>query len=524
MKGGALRRRRTWAWIAVGGVLIAILALVDVTTIDPRVTVRWRAEVGPADRVALERRYGLENGEQIEGTGWRYQLRDRSRDNIGALIRDPAVDDTGYIDRDALAAPEPDVRVTVRSLPFPFSVDDTDEGFRNPWQLFQLQSLWLLLAGGVVLGAAGLTNQGHRRNLAVAMLLAVGVAAFAFPISPTFVRMGDANQEVQSRVDFEKYAAVHVVRFEAHLTYAILDQLDRRYDRTEAAPERAQTALSRITTAWFVVCALAIGFLERWSPLVLRYLGLALLAPAALLYFGWREFGYLSLNVAIFPLLARGLRDGGWRIEGGSALAGLGAALHGFALVSVVGTWIAALAARARAADRVGGALRTLAWGTAAYLGWIAVYIIVLKRPIAVWHAAYFPWRPWLMDEILEGRVNAAILIVTGARDLLLTAWVVGAPLLVVAASLWRRHRDEVRTALGYAVPSMVFTILIWPVQGLGEEMDLVFTRFPAIYALAWVCAQDPQRTKIAAALLISGHLAFWRILLDARFINPAMF
>ena len=101
--------RRAWlrpprVWMALGAALIAIVSLVDVTTIDPRVTVRWRAEVGPADRVALERRYGLENAEPIEGASWRYQLRDRSRDNIRALIQDPSVDDTGYVDRDAFAA------------------------------------------------------------------------------------------------------------------------------------------------------------------------------------------------------------------------------------------------------------------------------------------------------------------------------------------------------------------------------------------------------------------------------------
>jgi hypothetical protein len=109
LRRGWLRPARVW--IALGA---AIVAVVDVTTIDPRVTVRWRAEVGAADRVALERRYGLGNGEQMEGPGWRYQLRDRSRDNIRALVRDPAVDDTGYIDRDTFAVENQQIRVTVR--------------------------------------------------------------------------------------------------------------------------------------------------------------------------------------------------------------------------------------------------------------------------------------------------------------------------------------------------------------------------------------------------------------------------
>jgi len=50
--------------------------------------------------------------------------------------------------------------------------------------------------------------------------------------------------------------------------------------------------------------------------------------------------------------------------------------------------------------------------------------------------------------------------------------------------------------------------------------MDVVFAVFPATYALSWVCAHDPKRTTIAAALLVSAHYAFWRICLDPRFTN----
>ena len=63
--------------------------------------------------------------------------------------------------------------------------------------------------------------------------------------------------------------------------------------------------------------------------------------------------------------------------------------------------------------------------------------------------------------------------------DLLFTAWVVGAPLLIVAATLRRRSVDAVRTALWYAVPSLLFAAWFWPIQGLGEEMDRVVAAFP---------------------------------------------
>ena len=183
----------------------------------------------------------------------------------------------------------------------------------------------------------------------------------------------------------------------------------------------------RIATAWFVVSALAIGFIERWSPHVMRYLGLTLLAPAALLYFGYRELGHLSLNLAAYPLLVRGLRDGTARLEAASVLSGLGAALHGFGLLALAGSSLAALAARAQWApaaagpgrERVRALLRVVAWGTAAYVGWIAIYVMVLNLPVTQGHTDVIPWRPWLADTTVGDRVNVAILSTVGGRDLL---------------------------------------------------------------------------------------------------------
>lgn len=494
--------------------LIATVALVDVTITGPRVAIRWSEEVDAAGRVAVERKYDLRNGERDDGTTWRYDLGNRSTANIRALIDDPAVADTGYIDRDALTTRGRDVRIAIRS--FPSLSDRLDRASRL---LLELNStIWLWSAGAVLLAAARSPAERRRRRVTVTTLLLAGGFALALPISSTLVRMGDANQAVQSRGRFEEYAGANYIRFEAHLSYAILGRLDRLFGRTDTSPVRAQATLARSATVWFVLCALAIGFVERWSPHVVRYLALALLAPAALMYFGWREVGYMSLNVATFPLLARGVRDGGWRLDAGSLLAGLGAALHGWGLVSLAGAWIAALAAPATRADRVGRALRIAAWGTAAYVAWFAVYIIVLKLPITPGHAEAVPWRPWFVDGVFDARVNPAIFSATGARILLMTAWVVGAPLLVVAGSLRRHYGDEVRVALAYALPSVMITLLVWHTQGLRQDMDVVFAVFPALYALAWVCAYDRTRTIIAAAVLVSAHVAFWTIMFDPNY------
>ena len=513
MSAFSLSRR---AWIALGAVAIAVAALGDIRVTGPRIAVRWAASVSDSSRAELETRYSLQDGRRDSGPEWRYQLGDRSRENIGALVQDPAVADTGYIDRVQLTAGEPDVEVGVRPLPFPLSTDDE---FRDLGQLFQIQSLCLLIAGGGLLWAARRDDARLRRRLAVATILVLAATAYALPLPPT-LHMGDADTYTSDRASFESYAGVREIRFEAHLSHAILGRFDAVLGRTDGSPTQALNLLMRLATAWFVVSALGIGFLERWSPIVVRYLGLTLLAPAALLYFGYRELGHLSLNLAAYPLLIRGLASGPPRLEASSVLSGLGAALHGFGLLSLAGSSLAALAMKARWTDRVRGLLRVVAWGTASYVGWIAIYVLVLNLPVTQGHTEVIPWRPWLADQPAGDRINVAILSATGARDLLFTAWVIGAPLVGVAASLWRTHRDELRPALAYAVPSIVFSIAFWPIQGLGVEMDLIVAAFPAFYALAWVCAHDPRRTAIAAALLASAHLAFWRIVLDGRFVN----
>lgn len=507
-------RRLPW-WAKCSALLIVVVALFDVVVTGPRVSVRWRADVSPADRVARERRYDLRNGEPDSALStWQYELRNRSRANIGAIVHDPAAEDTHYIDRDALTAPAPDIRLGLRRSWYPLS-----DLFDRPSQLLRLHpSLWLLLAGGVLLWAARALGARGRRNVTIATLVLIGTMMVVFPLDPSFVEMGESREHAETRTNFERYFGVGV-RFEKHLSQTMLFQLYRR-DPTDAAPERAMILLSRGAAVWFLLSALAIGIVERWSPVVLRYLGLAVLAPATLLYFGWREFGYLSLNVAAFPLLVRGLRDGGTRIEAGSVLTGLGAALHGAGLVALAGAWLAAVGAAGRLRDRFDRAVRITAWGTAAYLGWIAVYVIVLKYPIQVGPTGPSGWRPWLVDEIREGRVSAAVLSATGTRDLAMIAWIVGMPLLIVALSRSRQYSFEARAAVCYAAPSILFLIFRWPFWGLGVGMDLAVAGFPALYALAWLCAHDGKRTAIAAALLASAHLAFWRVVLDPRFEN----
>ena len=120
-------RRHRLAWAALlGAVLLAVL-LVTVTVTGPRVSVRWRADIGPVARVALEARHGLRNGRQ-DNPGqplvWWSEFADWSQDAVAALVRDDAVADTNYIDRSTYQVGDPAVVVStripglLRALPF----------------------------------------------------------------------------------------------------------------------------------------------------------------------------------------------------------------------------------------------------------------------------------------------------------------------------------------------------------------------------------------------------------------------
>ncbi len=497
---------------ALAALLLVTAALVRVDIIEPRVNVRWSDGVVEDERMLLEQRFGLESAQWREGTTWRYVLRDRSRENIGALVAHPAVDDTHDIDRAALTVPDRRVEVSIRG----WSV----LVWAAEFGLFQVQSLIVLLCGSALLFAAAVRDDKRRRRIGAAVLLAAAVMAFTVPLSQP-IAMGDSETYTTTRRLFEEYAGVRQIRSEAHLSWAILGRLDAWYGRDDDSPARALWTLTRGATMLFFIAAVGVASLERWSPIVLRYLSLALLAPAALLYFGYQELGYLSLNLAVFPLLARGLRTNSRMLEASGVLSGIGAALHGFGLLSIAGAGLATLGWRATLTGRVRRALRLGASGLFAYVWWIPLYALVLHLPLAPGHADSIPLRPWLSDGFDESRVNVAIFSAVGARDLLFSAWVAGVPLIGVTAALWRRYPDEVRSALLYSIPSTVFLVVFWPVQGLGVEMDLVLAAFPALYALAWVCAHDAKAATIAAALLASAHLAFWRIVLGGDFVNP---
>ena len=64
-----------------------------------QIHVRWKPELTDAQRIELERRFRLTDGEYSEGTTWAYQLADSSTSNIRAIVQHERVDDTEHLNR-----------------------------------------------------------------------------------------------------------------------------------------------------------------------------------------------------------------------------------------------------------------------------------------------------------------------------------------------------------------------------------------------------------------------------------------
>jgi hypothetical protein len=70
----------------------------------PRIAIRWPADIQPARRQALERRFLLVNP-ATDRDRTEYDLLDTSRANIEALVREPDVADTDRVSREGFTVP-----------------------------------------------------------------------------------------------------------------------------------------------------------------------------------------------------------------------------------------------------------------------------------------------------------------------------------------------------------------------------------------------------------------------------------
>ena len=248
------------------------------------------------------------------------------------------------------------------------------------------------------------------------------------------------------------------------------------------------------------------------------------MAPAALMYFGYLEVGYLSLSAAAFPLVARDLLKGDDLTVGllaGSILYGLGAAMHGVGYLGIAALCAALLASDLPIGRRfvLATALGAIAIGAA--LIWLWYYLAVLGFDVIPSHAiGGFIVRPLWQAREAETRILYPLLSMITARDVLLSGLIAGLPLVLVVLFIRKQWAREARLALAFTVPCLIAFVLFWPVQGIAIETDMIVATFPAVFPLLWVCSESVPASIASAGLLALGHWTFWRVVLDDRFIN----
>ena len=506
------RRTRSLNWLGIPllAVGLVLTALWMIPVAAPTVHLRWADEIGASQRAVFERQHSLVNGTLHEDGSWAYQLEDTSRTNVALIVQAPIVNGTYGIDRNRFEVVR---QAVVRPL----------------LGLAPLQSFLGFGLGGLLLVGSIAANRRRRTvYAAVALaLLLVGMVTAPLPVSATDDNgdwMGDYDAYSEDRDHFERYFGYRSILLPHHLTAIVLKSLDAALGATDESPARAFRWLSALAGGLFVVELLGIAILEGWSAGALRYLALCVAAPVTLLFFGFREIGYLSLSAAGIPLLLRGFSVLGRRstVIAAALVMGLRSALHGFGLLSLAGGALSALASVGTLRDRLRQAVVFGVWATAAWLGWLGWYLVGLKLPVEPGDAENITLRPLATPYVADHRLVEPILSGSGLRDIVATAVVVGVPVLLLGLLSRSGAPRERRLALLFALPSLAFLVMWWPVMGVGMEMDLIFASFPAFFAGAWLCARTQGATMAALGLAALAHASFWVVVRSDDFSSRA--
>ena len=477
-----------------------------------QVRVEWPRGITAQARADVERQHGLyqrRDGEQT-ATVERFTYR-LVHDDAGTLARlrsDPRLAVIAGID--AASGRLDGERWSVGWFA------ERDDVVTQPQSVFALAIALALM----LLSSARSGRARHAGALGLIVIL-IG-AAIAVPMAQP-IEMGDYETYTRDRDNFDTYIGGSQIRFEAHLSSMLVRTADAWLGRTDDTPVAAFRIVTGVMSVWFGAMLAVAGWTLGWTTAALRYIALAVAAPATAMFFGYREFGYFSLNPAVFPLLITGLRAGSARFGAGAALAGIGAALHGFGLLALAGAAALAVSARLSPGDRLARLVQAFAFGTSAYLIWVFVYIVGFSFDVEPGHTENPPFRPLFGNVLSEGRVNTALASLASMREIAVSGMIAGVPLAVAGAAL-RRQGEDLRAVAAYCVPSVIFWIAFWPVQGLALEADLIVATFPAVYALAWLASRSAAVSWSTVMLLAAGHAVLWRVVLGTFFRNPGAY
>jgi hypothetical protein len=388
-----------------------------------------------------------------------------------------------------------------------------------------VQSVISCAFGALLLAAAGVKSS-RRRSVAVTTALTAFLAlALVAPIPRDRFVMGDGSSIVQNRSNFDDLVAHgSVVRFSAHLAYRLLGRFDAALGSTADSPIEAYRMLSWLAGVVFAVSLWCLAAIDHWSARSVRYIALALMAPATLMYFGYLEVGYLSLSAAAFPFIARDLMKSDDLTAGllvGAILLGLGAAMHGIGYLGIAALFVAVLADDIPIRRRLLLAIALSGIAIAAALIWVWYYLAVLGLDVIPGHAAGgFILRPLWQAREAESRILYPLFSIVTARDVFFSGLIAGLPMILVTLWIRRQSARAARLALAFSLPCAIAFLLFWPPQGIAIEMDMIVAMFPAVFALLWVSSASVRASVVSAALLALGHAAFWWVVLHDQFVN----
>jgi hypothetical protein len=378
----------------------------------------------------------------------------------------------------------------------------------------------------LLLVAASLNSTRWRAAAATTALAGFLAIALIAPLPTNRFVMGDGSSIVQDRSNFDDIVArgSRVVRFSAHLAYRLLGRFDTALGSTADSPVEAYRMLSWLAGLVFAVTLWCLAATDQWSPRSIRYIALALMAPATLMYFGYLEVGYLSLSAAAFPFVARDLTRDGDLTAGllvGAILYGLGAAMHGIGYLGIAALFFAVILADIPVRRRLVLATALSGVAIAAALIWVWYYLAVLGLDVIPGHAAGgFILRPLWQAREAEGRILYPLFSIITVRDVFFSGVIAGLPLVVVTLFVRKQSARDARLALAFSIPCAIAFLLFWPPQGIAIEMDMIVALFPAVFALLWVSSTSIRGSIASAVLLVVGHAAFWWVVLHDRFIN----
>jgi hypothetical protein len=383
-----------------------------------------------------------------------------------------------------------------------------------------------LLVGAALVYLSSRPETRKRAIEAAAVLAVFFAAAFAIRLEPVpfIIFMGDYGQYQESAEQLTRYFIGEDLRFDAHLASLVMRAIIASGLAARDDPQQAFVVLAVLATIAWVAALVAVVVGDRMSAWSLRYVGLLAAAPAAVLFFGYREIAYLPL-VALavgWPLVVRGSRTGSRRdLALGATAIGAAVGLHGYAAMGLLSLFLFVVIAAGSRRTALARGADAIAFGTLGWVGAIPLEIIFLNLNVLPHHAGDIPWRPlfhrrWEAD---EHRYAEAILSPVGVRDTVVSLILVGAPLLIAALLALRRTRRLEAIAVSAAtLPAAVWLIANWTVQGIGVDTDSIIGLFPVLPLLAVGAAATLRTSVLGLGLLAVGHVALWAVLLYRGF------